>query len=168
VILLRSRAGSASLLVLDSVSETPELIWTAVMQDELRRCIVELFSSRAEEENLSDGGRVVDFPIDYVSVVYRQLVDEIYIGGVYIRLFLKQPTYKLSNPVLFAEKLVEFWESSFKLQISTSTDSGAVLMLFDNHFRFSLHYFQESQIVLLWSWHKVTYWCSSPRALSVW
>jgi len=127
VVLLRSRAGSASLLVLDSVSETPELIWTAVMQDELRKCIVELFRSQNEAENLLAGSNklplLVNLPVDF-AVLYQQLVDEIYIGGVYIRFFLKQPTYKLSNPVLFAEKLVEFWESSFKLQISTSTNSS--------------------------------------------
>jgi hypothetical protein len=36
---------------------------------------------------------------------------------VYIRLYLKQPTFRLSNPVFFLEKLVEFWDSSFTIQV---------------------------------------------------
>lgn len=55
------------------------------------------------------------------TVAFRQLVSEIYAGGVYIRLFLKQPTFRLSNPVFFLEKLVEFWESSFNVQVPASS-----------------------------------------------
>jgi len=108
VLLLRSKAGNASLQLLDEVSENPELIWTADMQVELRNALTDV---------LSAGGFTTPpelSPEFYVK--YQQITNELYVGGVYIRLFLKQPTFKLSNPVLFLEKLIEFWESSFNTQ----------------------------------------------------
>ena len=64
--------------------------------------------------------RGITLPPDYV-VTYRQLSEELHIGGVYLRLFLKQPTYKLSNSLYFIEKLVEFWEASFNAQVPFSS-----------------------------------------------
>lgn len=125
MILLRSKAGSASLQALDAISETPELIWTATMQEELRRSIVELFNQQAESSNQDSFffQSMVLSPSFHVR--YAQLLDEIYIGRVYVRLFLKQPSYKLSNAILFAEKLVEYWEGSFTLQVTDSTSNSS-------------------------------------------
>lgn len=115
VVTLRTKAGNSSLQVFDSVSETPEFIWTAEMQGELRAAMTIFLG--CEEKNISDRFRIpLDIPITYF-VKYRQLENEMYIGGVYIRLYLKQPTFRLSNPVFFLEKLVEFWESSFEVQV---------------------------------------------------
>jgi len=57
-------------------------------------------------------------------VRYRQLASEIFLGGVYIRLYLKQPSFRLTNPVLFVEKLVECWEACFNIQAPTSTSAS--------------------------------------------
>jgi hypothetical protein len=111
VVLLRSKAGSASLQVLDDVCETPELIWTVEMQNELRAALTALLGSTSDSFN-----KPIEVSVDH-TVSYRQLTNEIYIGGVYIRLFLKQPTFRLSNPVFFLEKLIEFWENSFNTQV---------------------------------------------------
>lgn len=130
VLLLRSKAGSASLAALDDVCETPELIWTAEMQGELRAALTSLLVTSQDGPEMNQKSKSFSTPPnvgpDY-TVVYRQLAHEIYLGGVYIRLFLKQPTYQLSNPVFFLEKLVEFWESSFNTQVPLkgSLDIGA-------------------------------------------
>jgi hypothetical protein len=65
---------------------------------------------------------VPDIPSDY-TVRYRQLAEEIIVGGVYIRLFMKQPTFRLSNPIFFLERLVELWEHSFNKQVPTESSS---------------------------------------------
>jgi DnaJ family protein C protein 13 len=39
--------------------------------------------------------------------VYDSLQGEVYVGGVYVRLFLKNPKYAVRDPVKFAEALVE-------------------------------------------------------------
>ena len=114
VLLLRSKAGNASLQVLDDVCENPELIWTSEMQGELRSDLTKLLG--ADANNSAVFKQAPEIGADY-HVRFRQLESEIYVGGIYIRLFLKQPTYRLSNPVFFIEKLVEFWESSFNTQV---------------------------------------------------
>lgn len=132
VLLLRSKAGSASLQVLDSVCENPELIWTAEMQVELRKEILNLLGPAVRASNGSEKPNPFSIPPNITPdyyVKYRQLSNEIYVGGVYIRLYLKQPTFHLSNPILFIEKLVEFWESAFNVQVPTtaSAPNGSVL-----------------------------------------
>lgn len=88
------------------------------MQGEIRTALTKLFecTSSSNSPAQQDFNRKITINYDYV-VPYRQLKNEIYIGGVYIRLYLKQPTYRLSNPIFFTEKLLEFWESSFDLQV---------------------------------------------------
>ncbi|CAM9130814.1 unnamed protein product, partial [Ectocarpus fasciculatus] len=118
VLLLRSRAGQASLQALDETTENPELIWTKEMQGELRDAAAKLSEEAALEIVQTDDSfrEAIDLPLDYY-VKYRQLEHEMFIGGVYVRLYLKQPTFRLSNPVLFTEKLVEYWDSSFEIQV---------------------------------------------------
>lgn len=140
--LLRSKAGNASLQVLDSVAENPELIWTAEMQGELREELARMLTKQNDSTGGADGEmssfQVVPTITPDYFVRYRQLMAEIYVGGVYIRLFLKQPTFRLTNPVLFCEKVVEFWESSFHIQVpekggssggaDSASDSRAVVL----------------------------------------
>jgi hypothetical protein len=85
VLLLRSKAGNASLQVLDTVCENPELIWTAVMQGELRDAILDLLGpiNNAKGDTSFSVPPVIT-PEYYVK--YAQLANEIYVGGVYIRL----------------------------------------------------------------------------------
>ena len=110
---------------MDEVCENPELIWTAEMQGEIRAALTRLFESH-HSNTQHDFSRKIPIPYDYV-VPYRQLKNEIFIGGVYIRLYLKQPTYRLSNPIFFTEKLLEFWEGSFDLQVPIPGTERVVL-----------------------------------------
>jgi len=120
---LKNNAGASSLQMLDDLTENPELIWTAEMQTELREALTELF-----KENHGDYSKTLELPADY-HVVYQQLESELYVGGVYIRLFLKQPTFRLTNPVLFVEKLIEFWESAFGIQVPAESSATGVIAL---------------------------------------
>jgi DnaJ family protein C protein 13 len=86
------------------------------MQGELRVALNLLLKPLQNADGESDFSKLIILQPEY-HVRYRQLESEIYIGGVYIRLFLKQPTFRLSNPIFFMEKLVEFWESSFDIQV---------------------------------------------------
>lgn len=113
VVLIKTRQGAACLQALDDVCENPELIWTAEMQGELRKDLTALLIRSDGKSRFQEG---LDMPGDY-TVTYRQLREEIYLGSVYVRLYLKQPTFRLSNAIFFAEKLVEFWESSFNTQV---------------------------------------------------
>lgn len=114
----KAAASSVSLQAIDQVSEHPELVWTAEMQGELRTAIVQLLGpvSEAKDDPYRGFLHVPNLPADYM-VVYRQLANEIYLGNVYIRIFLQQPTFRLSHPVFFMEKVTDFWESSFVSQV---------------------------------------------------
>lgn len=114
MVILKGKVDSAALQVIDTVCENPELIWTAEMQKELRDALTTLLE--CDQQDGAKFEQPVQLTADY-SVHYRQLAQEIYVGGVYVRIFLKQPTFRLSNPMLFLEKLLEFWESSFVTQV---------------------------------------------------
>lgn len=123
VVILRNRVGNSSLQVLDEVTETPELIWTAEMQNELKTALTSLL--KASETGEHDFSKPVVIQKEY-TVKFRQLENEIYIGGVYIRLYLKQPTFRLTNPIFFLEKLIGTWEGSFDIQVPIQVQNVSV------------------------------------------
>jgi hypothetical protein len=83
------------------------------MQSELRHALTSLLTTICPDDAFKSP---VVFSSDY-TVPYRQLATELHVGGVYVRLYLKQPTFRLTNPIFFTEKLVEFWEASFVTQV---------------------------------------------------
>ena len=114
VIILKKKQGAALLKVFDDVVETPETIWTAEMQGELRAALKRLSSSK---EVCEDSFQYVPIVPPEFRVSYRQLSDELFLGNVYVRLFLKQPAFRLTNTIYFLEKLIEYWESAQEIQI---------------------------------------------------
>ena len=118
--LLKSKALDATLKVLDTISETPELIWTHDMKDELRTAVNTLLSHEGDAHY--GFGRPIILAPDF-AVVYKNLRGELYVGEVYIRLYLKQRTFRLTNPVHFLEQLVVVWENSFNNQVPLSRDN---------------------------------------------
>ena len=136
-----SSSYSATLQLFDTATcENPEFIWTNTMKDELRSGLVDLLYSNNRHNSTST---IVDIttntetnpeinhfsiPIQLkpnFTIKYAQLENEIYIGGVYIRLYLKQPTYKLKNSILFLEKLIEIWETSYTIQVAPNTNKNS-------------------------------------------
>ena len=96
----------------DSDSESPELIWNGECRTELKTFVAKALNHQLSCDPGSDFEPGYDF-----RVKYRLIENELYIGGVYIRLFLKEPTYHLRNPQLFLQKLTEAWVADMKLQM---------------------------------------------------
>ena len=119
--LMKGRALENVVKIFDGVSETPELIWTSSMKDELRNAINSLLTFEGDVH--SGFGRSIALSADY-AVTYKQISEELYIGDVYIRLYLKQRTYRLTNPIYFLEQLVVVWERSFNNQVPFSPSNG--------------------------------------------
>jgi len=110
VILLRSKSGEI-LSVLDSIHETPELIWSTEMQKEIRMTL--------SKQLLNNDNTINWRPqlTDDFFVEYKQIMEELYLGEVYVRLYMRQPTFKLTNPIRFLECLISRWEDAMEAQL---------------------------------------------------
>ena len=97
------------LRIFDDESETPELIWNADMRSELRDAVRKQLDVCMESQK---GGKIFmeDFKLPpNFFVHYKKLADELYIGGVYVGLFLKEPEFNLRDPSAFFEMLLLRW-----------------------------------------------------------
>mmetsp|Transcript_4443 Transcript_4443/g.7570 ORF Transcript_4443/g.7570 Transcript_4443/m.7570 type:complete len:2305 (+) Transcript_4443:65-6979(+) len=109
--LARYIQGDDFLARLDSNVETPDMIWNA----SLKAIFVEQMSNQAK------------------TVKYPVLDRELVVGGVFVRIYLKDPKYKLLNPGYFAHELMELFAMEASRQSSLenpdasafSTDDGA-------------------------------------------
>ena len=112
----------------DCEAETPELIWDAEMRGELRgelgKMLDGIFMER--QDGTKKGGEPWKIDPGF-SVKYVKLLDELFVGGVYVRLFLKEPTYNLRNPGGFLELLMVRWGQELKLltQLQTRGEQAA-------------------------------------------
>ena len=106
------KEGTAGFLsVFDGEAENPELIWDAEMRGELRTGIggvLDKVFKRRHEEAGGKGGQRWSIEPGF-SVKYHKLLDELFVGGVYVRLFLEDPTFNLRNPAGFLELLCKRW-----------------------------------------------------------
>lgn len=97
----------------DSEHETPEIIWTAHMRGQLRQAVEEFVTQWSEamwnEEEWS-------LPRNY-HMEYPELAQELYVGGIYIRLFLKDPKFPLRDPKTSLEGCLNlfFVEAKYEL-----------------------------------------------------
>ena len=104
----------------DEDSDNPELIWDASMRTDLRNALAphldECYSlhNRGEQYNPF----APDIP---VTVRYTSLDKELFLGGVYVSRFLKEPTFQLRDPSQFLEILLQRWNS--ELDTCTQQDS---------------------------------------------
>lgn len=108
----------------DGESDTPDLIWESSMRTELRKAIGQVLDSCIEargENGVGDDNFVLD---PSIRVKYKKLEDELFIGGVYVMKFLKEPTYNVRDPTAFLEMLMQRW--THELQLCT-TNTGAVV-----------------------------------------
>lgn len=65
-------------------------------------------------------------PANY-QLEYDKLRGEVYVGGVYVRLFLKNPKYPVRDPVKFAEALVEQYLQDLTVAAANGDGSAAAL-----------------------------------------
>jgi hypothetical protein len=116
----------AMLEAFDTDSDTPELIWDATMRAELRKVIGkllgELLAARSHE-----GGKDESFTVPPGAVVrYAILEMELFIGGVYVSRFLKEPTFNLRDPTSFLEHLLQRWTKELETYTNPADGNGAV------------------------------------------
>lgn len=124
-VVLKEEGADKMLTLFDGESDTPELIWDSSMRGELRTVVGGLLDKCMDERKTTGSGNE-EFVLDAtVRVEYKKLKDELFIGGVYISRFLKEPTFNLRDPTKFLEMLMQRWTHELqgweRQQISTST-----------------------------------------------
>jgi len=85
----------------DSDHETPEIIWCGPMRVLLRWELTPVISAYLEGDAEADFA----FPTPAWRVQYPELKGELRVGGVYVRLYMKNPNYQLKDPMRFLEHL---------------------------------------------------------------
>jgi hypothetical protein len=102
----------------DGTSDSPELVWDSSMRTELRRLLASQLDKTLSERQ-DNGGYTSEFtPDSSLFVRYSSLENEVFIGGVYVSRFLKEPTYNLRDPTSFLELLLQRWTK--ELDVFTS------------------------------------------------
>lgn len=106
---IRDGPGEAVVAALDQTTETPELVWTPAMAASLSAQIATMASDLYCEQMK---GRVVDWDVPEQAPGQQEIRDEPQVGGIYVRLFLKDPKFPLRNPKRFLEGLLDQYVSS--------------------------------------------------------
>lgn len=97
--------GEAAVAALGQSSETPECVWNRSMQRAAAEEVAHL-AATARMFQASSGALEWQLPNSF-RLQYHELTDELAAGGVYVRLFLKDPRHPLRDPKAFLEGLLE-------------------------------------------------------------
>ncbi|KAK4420269.1 DnaJsubfamily C GRV2 [Sesamum alatum] len=109
VSLIRDGPGEAVVTALEQTTETPELVWTPAMAASLSAQIATMASDLYREQVK---GRVVDWDVPEQASGQQEMRNEPQVGGIYVRLFLKDPKFPLRNPKRFLEGLLDQYLTS--------------------------------------------------------
>ncbi|XP_011012557.1 PREDICTED: dnaJ homolog subfamily C GRV2 [Populus euphratica] len=109
VAVIREGSGEAVVSALEQTTETPELVWTPAMASSLSAQIATMASDLYREQMK---GRLVDWDVPEQASGQQEMRDEPQVGGIYVRLFLKDPKFPLRNPKRFLEGLLDQYLSS--------------------------------------------------------
>ncbi|XP_038878826.1 dnaJ homolog subfamily C GRV2 isoform X1 [Benincasa hispida] len=109
VSVIRDGPGEAVVAAVDQTTETPELVWTSAMAASLSAQIATMASDLYREQMK---GRVIDWDVPEQASTQQEMRDEPQVGGIYVRLFLKDPKFPLRNPKRFLEGLLDQYLSS--------------------------------------------------------
>ncbi|KAH1067703.1 hypothetical protein J1N35_032690 [Gossypium stocksii] len=128
VSIIRDGPGEAVVSALEQNTETPELVWTPAMAASLSAQIATMVSNLYHEQTK---GRVIDWDVPEQPSSQQEMRDEPQVGGIYVRLFLKDPKFPLRNPKRFLEGLLDQYLSSIAATHyePQSVDSGLPLLL---------------------------------------
>jgi hypothetical protein len=107
----------------DGETDTPEMIWDASMRNELRvvlgNQLDQLMEKRTEYQSFI-------FSLDPgVFVRYTKLENELFLGGVYVSRFIKEPTYNLRDPTTFLELLLQRWSKELDVFSTNENENNA-------------------------------------------
>ena len=91
--------------VLDSTRETPEVIWNDATRQKLQGEVGKMFAGLSFSS--APGAAMPEWkPPQEFRVAYPDLDRELTMGGVYVRIFLKDPKFNLRDPRRFLEELL--------------------------------------------------------------
>mmetsp|Transcript_6988 Transcript_6988/g.16332 ORF Transcript_6988/g.16332 Transcript_6988/m.16332 type:complete len:3227 (-) Transcript_6988:18-9698(-) len=122
VVILKEEGPDTMLNLFDGESDTPELIWDGSMRTELRRVLAEQLDTCLSTRQASGVGDDQFVLSPETLVKYKSLDGELFIGGVYVSRFLKEPTYNVRDPSAFLEMLLQRW--SHELNLVTDNTAG--------------------------------------------
>jgi len=125
---MRQDATSA-VHMFDGIHENPELIWTVATRDQLRETLNTMCDGLLRNQ-MKDPSYKLNIPEDY-RVQYEDIKDELEVGGVYIRLFLKQPSWQLRNPKQFLEALLNRYIEAYNQAARTDAAAAAAPEMMD-------------------------------------
>lgn len=106
---IRDGPGEAVVSSLEQTTETPELVWTPAMAASLSAQLSTMAADLYQEQMK---GRLVDWDVPEQPSGQHVMKDEPQVGGIYVRLFLKDPKFPLRNPKRFLEGLLDQYVSS--------------------------------------------------------
>ncbi|XP_010533202.1 PREDICTED: dnaJ homolog subfamily C GRV2 [Tarenaya hassleriana] len=109
VSIIRDGPGETVVHALDLTTETPELVWTPAMAASLSAQIATMASDLYREQQK---GRVFEWDVPEQPSGQQDMRDEPQVGGIYVRLFLKDPKFPLRNPKRFLEGLLDQYLSA--------------------------------------------------------
>lgn len=109
VSIIRDGPGEAVISAIDQTTETPELVWTPAMAASLSAQIATMASDLYREQMK---GPVIDWDVPEQTSSQQEMRDEPQVGGIYVRLFLKDPKFPLRNPKRFLEGLLDQYVSA--------------------------------------------------------
>ncbi|KAL3643272.1 DnaJ subfamily C grv2 [Castilleja foliolosa] len=105
---IRDGPGEAVVSALEQTTETPELVWTPAMAASLSAQIATMATDLYREQVNGH----VDWDAPEQASSQQDMRDEPQVGGIYVRLFLKDPKFPLRNPKRFLEGLLDQYLTS--------------------------------------------------------
>jgi len=102
------------------------------MRGDLRLAVGEQLDSCLEGRTDESFGKNSFSLAPEVRVSYAKIEKELYIGGVYVSRFLKEPTFNLRDPTAFLELLLKRWDQEMELLLrgkgvpDSRSESGAI------------------------------------------
>ena len=119
--ILKEDGGDRLIQAFDKESETPELIWNENMREDMIIPLADQLEILLEAKKTLSG-QAFTLPQD-LYVKYKQLENEYFIGGVYVRLFLKKPTLNLREPTNFFNILMKRWSREIENLFNLRNDA---------------------------------------------
>lgn len=116
----------AAVHMFEGTHENPELIWEDETRQRVQQTIKKLCRTFYEEQSANPIACRWSVPMDMVPI-YQSASQEFCVGGIFLRLFLKQPNWGLRNPKDFLTALYDkMFEEANANVMNANPDTAAV------------------------------------------
>ena len=117
-------SGAVAVATFDNTLETPDLIWNTETRADLGRAVL-AGEGALWPDCMPPRGEAWAPPAGNYRVKYHTLDQELFLGGVYVRVFLKDPKFNLRNARRFAQALLKAFTQECERRISDMRGSRA-------------------------------------------